>query len=368
MGRTTRAVLRQPPDLPELAPSSFLLPVSTHRASISDLAAQLNLSVSTISRALSDHSSISDATKRRVWELARQLNYQPNQLAAALRKGRSNTLGVIVPHIDGHFFALVLKGIENVANQAGFNVMICQSNENAAHEKKNLDTLLNAQVEGILVSLSLTTKDVQHFEDVRRRHLPLVFFDRIPDSPNVSAVVLDDYQGAYQAVEHLIGQGCRRIAHIGGPQHLNICRNRYRAYRDALQAHGLPYDEQLVYFCDLTLPEGLQAAEVLLSRHVPFDAVFAANDLAVAGAMQVLRAAGLRIPQDVALAGFSNELFTLLTEPHLTTVDQRCEEMGRTAVRLLLDMVADQTRQLPPRQIVLQPELLVRASSQRLEA
>jgi LacI family transcriptional regulator len=340
--------------------------VSTHRASISDLAAQLNLSVSTISRALSDHSSISEATKRRVWDLARQLNYQPNQLAAALRKGRSNTLGVIVPHIDGHFFALVLKGIENGANQAGFNVMICQSNENAVHEKKNLDTLLNAQVEGILVSLSLTTKDVRHFEDVRRRDLPLVFFDRILESPEVSAVVLDDYQGAYQAMTHLIEQGCRHIAHIGGPQHLNICKNRYRAYVDALRDHGLPYDEQLVYFCDLTLPEGLQAAEVLLGRPAPFDAIFSANDLALAGAMQVLRGRNLRVPQDVALAGFSNELFTLLTEPHLTTVDQRCEEMGRTAVRLLLDMVAEQPRKLAPRQIVLQPELLVRGSSLRL--
>ncbi|OON67762.1 LacI family DNA-binding transcriptional regulator [Hymenobacter sp. CRA2] len=341
--------------------------MSTHRASISDLAAQLNLSVSTISRALNDHPSISDATKRRVWDMAQQLNYQPNQLAAALRKGRSNTLGVIVPHIDGHFFALVLKGIENGANQAGFNVMICQSNENVVHEKKNLDTLLNAQVEGILVSLSLTTKDVKHFEDVRRRDLPLVFFDRIMESPDVSAVVLDDYQGAYQAMQHLIEQGCRRIAHIGGPQHLNICKNRYRAYLDALRDHNLEQDASMVYFCDLTLPEGKVAMENLLNQHPDLDGVFSANDLALAGGMQVLRARGRRIPQDVALAGFSNELFASLTEPMLTTVDQRCEEMGRTAVKLLLDMVAEQPRKLPPRQIVLQPELLVRESSQRHE-
>ncbi|MCC3157229.1 LacI family transcriptional regulator [Hymenobacter sp. 15J16-1T3B] len=338
------------------------------RASIAELASKLNLSPSTISRALSGQGRISEETRQRVRQLAQELNYQPNHLAAALRKGRSNTLGVIVPHIDGDFFARVLKGIEHGATQAGFNVMVCQSNENAGHEKKNLDTLLTAQVEGILVSLSLTTKDVQHFEEVRRRDLPLVFFDRVPELPQVSAVVLDDYQGAYQAVEHLLGQGCRRIAHIGGPQHLNICRNRYRAYCDALRAHDLPLDASLVHFCDLTLPEGRQAMETLLQRRPDLDAVFAANDLAVAGAMPVLRAAGRRIPQDVALAGFSNELFTLLTEPHLTTVDQRCEEMGRTAVRLLLDMVAEQPHQFAPRRVVLQPELVIRESSQQAAA
>ncbi|GAA3943412.1 LacI family DNA-binding transcriptional regulator [Hymenobacter algoricola] len=336
-----------------------------HRASISDLAAQLNLSVSTVSRALSNNSRISEATKKRVWDKARELHYQPNHLAAALRKGRSNTLGIVIPHIDGQFFALVVKGIETLANQAGFNLMICQSNEKVEQERKNIEALLNAQVDGILVSISLYTQDFQHLEEVRRRGIPLVFFDRIMESPLTSAVVLDDYQGGYDAVSHLIEQGCQRIAHLGGPQHLNICRNRYQGYADALQKHGYALNPALVHFSDLSMQDGREGMQALL-RQVPIlDGVFACNDLALVGAMQMVKQQGLRIPQDVALAGFSNELFDSLTEPMLTSVDQRCEEMGKTAVQLLLDMIAAGDQEIAPRHVVLQPTLLIRGSSQR---
>ncbi|WP_345071998.1 LacI family DNA-binding transcriptional regulator [Hymenobacter fastidiosus] len=339
--------------------------MAIHRASISDLAAQLNLSVSTVSRALSNHSRISDATKQRVWELARQLHYQPNHLAAALRKGRSNTLGLVIPHIDGQFFALVVKGIETVANQAGFNIMICQSNEKVAQERKNIAALLNAQVDGILVSLSLSTHDFQHLDEVRRRGIPLVFFDRIMESAQVSAVVLDDYQGGYDAVSHLLDQGCQRIAHLGGPQHLNICKNRFKGYTDALQSYNCPIDPALIHFSDLSMQDGRDGMGILLRQAPDLDGVFACNDLALVGAMQMVKQQGLRIPQDVALAGFSNELFDSLTEPMLTSVDQRCEEMGQTAVQMLLDMIAAGDQTLTPRHVVLQPTLLVRESSQR---
>ncbi|GAA4383535.1 LacI family DNA-binding transcriptional regulator [Hymenobacter koreensis] len=313
---------------------------------------------------MSNHPGISDATKQRVWELAKQLNYQPNHLAAALRKGRSNTLGVVVPHIDGHFFALVVKGIETIANRAGFNVMICQSNEDAAQEKKNIETLLNAQVDGILVSVSLYTQDFQHIEEVRRRGIPLVFFDRIMESADVSAVVLDDYQGGYSAVQHLIEQGCRRIAHLGGPQHLNICKNRFQGYAAALREHDLPVEMCRVHFSDLSILDGSRGMEQLLLQDPSLDAVFSCNDLASVGAMQVLKRQGRRVPHDVALVGFSNELFASLTEPMLSSVDQRGEEMGRTAVHLLLEMVAQGPDNVAPRQVLLQPELLVRESSQ----
>ena len=165
------------------------------RASISDIAKELNLAVSTVSRALSGHSRISEATRKRVWELAEKLNYQPNHLAAALRKGRSNTLGVIVPHIDGHFFSQVMKGAEAVANRAGFNVLLCQSNEDYGQEQKNVDTMINAQVDGIMVSVARTTHDYKHFDKIKKRDIPLVFFDRILDGPEVNAVELDDFPG-----------------------------------------------------------------------------------------------------------------------------------------------------------------------------
>ena len=331
------------------------------RASISDIAKELNLAVSTVSRALSGHSRISEATRQRVWKLAEQLNYQPNHLAAALRKGRSNTLGVIVPHIDGHFFSQVIKGAEAVANRAGFNVLLCQSNEDYGQEQKNVDTMINAQVDGILVSVARTTHDFKHFDKIRKRAIPLVFFDRVLDNGEVSAVELDDFQGGYQSTKHLLEQGCRRIAHFGGPQHIQIYINRFGGYRQALLEHGLTVEDELVIFSDMWQADGEAGMKQLLALPQPPDAVFSASDFSIVGAMLVLKARQLRIPQDVALAGFSNESFTSLTEPRLTSVDQCGEEMGRTAVLLLHHLLEGQAA--PP--VVLQPRLLARGSSLR---
>ena len=343
--------------------------MANRRASITDLAKTLGLSPSTISRALSNHDDVSEATKMRVRQLADELHYQPNQLAAALRRGRSNTLGVLVPHITGHFFPQVVHGIATEAAKQGFNVMICQSNEDTRQEQKNIDLLMNSQVEGILVSLANSTHDFSHFEAVRQQNIPLVFFDREVEDfqgSNVSSVLFDDYHGAYQAVTHLIEQGCTRIAHFRGPLHLNIHKNRLQGYRDALTAHGLPVDDDLIVLCEMTPKGGSQAMRQLLKLARRPDAVFSANDLAAVGAMQLAKAHRLRVPKDIAFIGFSNELFTTLTEPMLSSVDQRCEQMGKTAVQLLQKMIKGGPKsQGPPRPIVLKPKLLVRESSQR---
>lgn len=335
------------------------------KASISDLAKQLGISVSTVSRALSNHPSISDPTKKKVWKLAKELHYQPNHLAAGLRKGRSNLLGVMVPHIDGHFFTMVVKGIETVASRAGFNVMICQSNEDVVHERKNIESLLSAQVEGILVSLARNTLDFNHFEKVLKQGIPLVFFDRVLEGLDVNAVVIDDQAGGYQSTKHLIAQGCRRIAHFGGPQHLNIYKKRRQGYVDALVEAGLPVEEELMYYCDMTLEDGVAGMQRMLALPQRPDAVFSASDFSIVGALQELKRHHLRVPEDLALAGFSNEMFTSLTEPMLTSVDQRCEQMGQSAVRLFLELLEERNASFSPRRVVLQPDLLVRASSQR---
>ncbi len=341
------------------------------RASITDLAKALGLSPSTISRALADHHDVSEATKARVRQLAKELHYQPNPLAAGLRRGRSNTLGVIVPHITGYFFPEVIHGIASEASAAGFNVMICQSNEDAQQEKQIIELLMGAQVAGILLSLSDTTIDFEHFEGVRQQGVPLVFFDRVVQGfkgQHVTSVTLNDYLGAYQVVEHLIEQGCRRIAHFTGPLHVNIHKNRHQGYLDALAAHGLAPDPRLVAFCELSQQGGAAAMRGLL-RLSPTrrpDGVFSSNDLAAVGAMQVAKKLGFRVPEDVAIAGFSNEVFTQLTEPALTTVDQRCEQMGRTAVQLLQKMLPTPGHKAStPRGIVLKPKVIVRDSSQR---
>lgn len=344
--------------------------MQNHRASIADLAKALNLSPSTVSRALNNHTTISSATRQRVQALARELNYHPNHLAASLRTGRSKLLGVLVPHIEGTFFASVVHGIETVASQAGFRVMICQSNEDVEQEKSNIDTLINAQVEGILVSLSRTTHDTLHFEKVGQRGLPLVFFDRMLETPNVSAVVLDDYQGAYQATTHLIEQGCRRIAHFAGPQHLNIYRNRRLGYLAALRTYGLPEDEALIITSDMKLADGTAGMTQLLAlppAQRP-DGLFSASDFSVVGALQTLKVHGLRVPEDMLLAGFSNEIFTSFTEPRLTSVDQRCEQMGQEAVRLFLEILEVGAAKFQARRVVLPPQLLPRESSERRPA
>ncbi|TGE22134.1 LacI family transcriptional regulator [Hymenobacter aquaticus] len=344
--------------------------MANRRASITDLAKALNLSASTVSRALADHNDVSEATKERVRALAKELNYQPNQLAAALRRGRSKTLGVLVPHITGNFFPHVVHGIATEASKSGYNVLICQSDEDVQQEKKNIDLFMNAQVEGILVSLANTTQDFAHFDAVKDQRLPLVFFDRIIEGfqgPNVSAVVLNDYLGAYQAVSHLIEQGCTRIAIFSGPLHVNINKNRYQGYVDALTAHGLPLRPEYVsHHADINLKSGTQAMRKLLRMAQRPDAVFASNDLAIVGAMQVAKEQGLRVPDDIALVGFSNEAFTELTEPTLTSVDQRSEQMGRTAVRLLLKLLNRPATASPLKPVVLEPKLIVRDSSVRL--
>jgi LacI family transcriptional regulator len=340
------------------------------RASITDLAKALGLSASTISRALADHHDVSEATKARVRQLAKELNYHPNPLAAGLRRGRSNTLGVLVPHITGNFFPQVIHGIATEASQLGYNVMICQSNEDVQQEKQAIDLMMGSQVAGIIVSFANTTQEFSHFEEVRQQHVPLVFFDRAVEGfkgDNVSAVTLNDYLGAYQVVEHLLAQGCRRVAHLTGPLHLSILKNRHQGYLDAHTAAGFTPDPRLTIIGEQTQAGGASAMRQLLRRpaaQLP-DGIFSSNDLAAVGAMQVAKKHGLQVPQDLAVAGFSNEVFTTLTEPTLTTVDQRCAQMGQTAVQLLQKMLPDASNKAKktPRSIVLKPKIIVRDSS-----
>jgi LacI family transcriptional regulator len=338
-------------------------PPTPHAVSMADLARELGVSMTTISRALSDHHSIGAATKQRVLKLAKKLNYQPNHLAAALRKGQSRLLGVVVPYIEGKFFPSVIQGIEQAASKAGFSVIVCQSHEDVQLERRNVETLLNAQVAGVLVSLARNTQEFHHFDKVRGRGIPLVFFDRIPASEFVNSVVLNDQAGGFAATNHLLEQGCRRIAHLAGPQHLNIYRERQQGYLNALAAHGIEPQQELIIYSDMTQEDGAAAMRQLLMLPNPIDGVFGAGDSAILGALQTLKSQGLRVPQDIALAGFSNEGFTAITEPRLTSVDQRCEEMGEAAVRLFLELAAAPEALFMQRQVVLQPELFIRESS-----
>ena len=338
------------------------------RTSLVDIARALKLASSTVSRALADSGQISKATRQRVHEMASRLGYQPNQSAAALRRGHSRTLGVLVPRITGSFFPEIVNGIAIAARRAGYTVMIEQSQEDVQQEKKALTLLLNAQVAGVLVSIATTTRNHTHFDLLRQTELPLVFFDRVPEEvtgTHISSVGLDEYAGAYAAVEHLLAEGHRRIAHFAGPLHIGIFQRRHQGYLAALRDNSIAFEEGLLYMSELDQSSGAAGMQRLLSLPNLPDAIFSSSDLAMVGAMQVAQAHGLHIPKDMALAGFSNAHFSRLTAPPLTTVDQCSHEMGQLAVRQLLKMINNQAGTLAAKPVVLQPQLLVRASSKR---
>jgi LacI family transcriptional regulator len=335
------------------------------RITIHDIAKKLNITASTVSRALKDHPRISAETKRNVLRTARKLNYQPNHIAAALRNGRSNIIGIIVPTVDRTMFSSAVRGIEEIANAARYNVMICQTYDNAEKEVATVEALLNARVDGIIASYGKETVDFDHFLKVKERGIPLILFDRSNDELEVSHVVIDDFLGAFKATEHLIQQGCKRIGHFTNTRKISIYKERLRGYKEALLANGLPYDESLVVENNLQLEDGRNGMLQLLKLQTPPDAVFSASAYGLLGAMQILKEKGIKIPDQVALAGFSNEPFTSVTEPGLTMVDQHSLRMGNAAAEIFLQEIADETKKFIPQKIVLKPELIIRGSSLR---
>lgn len=333
---------------------------------IHDIAEELSITASTVSRALKDHPRISDSTKEQVIETAEKLNYQPNNIAAALRKGKSNIIGVIIPMADRNFFASIIRGIEEVVNQAGYRVIISQSNDSAEKEKQNITALLESQVDGILASYAKETTNFSHYEEITKRNVPLILFDRLHEtleSLEVESVVINDYLGAYKATEHLIEQGCRRIAHFSGYQQVSIYKERRRGYEEALKRHNIPIDEDLIIESNLKLEAGRDLGRKVLSWDELPDAIFSASDYGAVGAMEVLKSSDIRIPEDIAIVGFLNEPFTSFVEPSLTTVDQHGERMGQIAAQKYLDLMNKKKNNYAPSKTVLNPELIVRKSS-----
>ena len=332
---------------------------------IHDIAKKLNITASTVSRALNDHPRISDATKKAVQKIALKLNYQPNNIAAALRNGHTNIIGIIVPTIDRSFFASIVRGIEEVANASRYNVMICQSYDQYEKEVANVETLLNARVDGIIVSHAKETKDFDHFRKVRDKGIPVVMIDRTNDNLEASQVVVDDYLAAFKATEHLIEQGCIKIAHFTNTLKINIYKERLRGYKEALIANGLVYDESYVIESNLQLEDGRNSMLKLLSQKPLPDAVFSASAYGIMGALQVLKEKGIKVPEEIALIGFTNEPFTSFSEPALSIVEQHSMRMGNAAAEIFLEEIADEEKKYIPQKVVLKPELIVRESSLR---
>lgn len=337
--------------------------MSMRHTTINDIAGQLGLSPSTVSRALRDHPDISDKTKSRVLALASETNYQPNLIAQSLQTKRSNNIGVIVPEIRNTFFSTVISGIEEVAYEAGYTIMVCQSNDTYEREVINTRALAANRVAGMLVSSSQNTTNFDHFRMVMQQGIPLVLFDRIAEELEVSKVIVDDFEGAYGAVSYLIKTGRRRIAHLAGATSLYVSRKRREGYEAALRDHGLPLRPEYVLSGGYHEEDGRIGMQRLLALPERPDAVFTINDPVAIGAFLHLREQGLAVPGDVALIGFSNNPNTALITPRLTTVDQPAFTIGRQAASLLMKAFDPSTGPLPIETIILKTELIIREST-----
>ncbi|EON76624.1 Hexuronate utilization operon transcriptional repressor ExuR [Lunatimonas lonarensis] len=335
------------------------------KATIHDIATKLGITASTVSRALNNHPRISAKTKKLVNEAAKEIDYKPNSFAVALRNGRSKLIGIVVPTVNRNFFSSVVRGIEEFANERDYRVIITQSYDDYEKEKQTVDALIDAQVDGILVSLGKTTSRHQHFKKAIDAGIPLIFFDRVAENLPVGQVVIDDYQASFKMTEHLIKEGYRHIAHFNSPVPVNIFKERYRGYKEALETYGLSVDPRLILHSNLQLEDGRDSARKLLDRKVPFDAIFSASDYSIVGALQELKKHGIRVPEDVGLAGFGNEPFTEFTDPPLSTVDQVSIPMGQAVAKMFFDLLENQGKALPVQQIVLSSEVIFRASTRK---
>jgi LacI family transcriptional regulator len=335
-----------------------------YKITIKHIADELNLTPATISRALNNHTRISEKTKKLVNKTAARLNYRHNKIASSLRTGKTHTIGVIIPSARINFFGSVVHGIETLANEHRYHTLIYQSEENPDLEIKAIEAFLSARVDGILASLAKGATDFSHYTDLKKRNVPLVLFDRSNDSLNIPSVVIDDYKGGYCATGHLIEQGYKRIAHLAGPQQFQTFKNRLKGYKDALNDFDMEFDESLIYTGDISIDGGKKAADYFLSLPNPPDAVFSVEDFSALGLMKRLKERNIMIPGEMGIIGFANEDFDEYITPTLSSIDQQTVQMGRRAFKMLLGLIEDGTTMTDQAsKIILEPVPFFRESS-----
>ena len=332
---------------------------------IKDLAEKLNISVSTVSRALKDNPEISQQTRKTVQALAKELGYKPNPIAVALKTHKSNTIGVVVPQIVNTFFATVVKKIEDVADKYGYNVLVASSNETFEKEKKNIDIFLANRCDGIILSISKATTSYEHIKQIQDMGVPLVLFDRTAKELDVSKVVADDADAAFKIVQHLIHGGARRIALLTGPEQLSIGKNRMKGYLKAMTLNKLEINTDYIVRCeDFSVKAAKEATQRVLNMKNMPDAIFGINDDMAIGAIEAIKEKGLKIPEEVAVFGFSNSKRSRYMTPSVSTINQFPEKIGETAAELLFEQILD-AKHAQIREEVINSELIVRESSDR---
>ncbi|MGB5942422.1 MAG: LacI family DNA-binding transcriptional regulator [Leeuwenhoekiella sp.] len=339
----------------------------TH-TTLKDIAGKLGVSVTTVSKALKGYSDVSARTRKKVEEAAAALNYTPNSFAVNLRTQESKTIGIIIPEVIHHFFSSVVNGIIAEAEKEGYLVIVLQSNESFDLERKQIQLLLDKRVDGILLSMANATDDFKHLHEVIERGIPLVMFDKIAKLVPCHKVIIDDRKAAYIATKHLIDQGCKRIAHFRGPNPVQNAIDRFLGYKKAIDDHGLPYDPKLIYTCkSVNFEDGITHTKALLADHKDVDGLFTGADLVAVGAIKTLNELGIKIPEQIAIVGFSNWFVSSAITPTLSTVDQPGLEMGQRAFDLMFQQLQATKKgiALKPETIILDTELIVRNSSKK---
>jgi DNA-binding LacI/PurR family transcriptional regulator len=337
---------------------------------IKDIAKALGLSTSTVSRALRDSYEISPETKKLVLEYAEKNNYHPNPIALSLKERRSRSIGVIVCEIANSFFSQVINGIESIAYNHGYNVIIAQSRESFDREMLNLQYLTSRSIDGLIISISTETTDFSYFKELHQKGLPIVFFDRIVSEIETHKVIADNYKGAYDATVHLINCGYQRIAAISNPALLSITKERLAGYRAALADNGIEVDESLIKYCQhggMIVSEVEEVVKDLFILRQKPDAIFASADKLTTGCLRILKAKGMKVPDDMGLIGFSNTDLTELLDPPLSIIKQPAFEMGEVAMNLLLQLIESKRPVIDFETKVLPTELLIRKSTKKIK-
>ena len=336
------------------------------RVTIYDIAAKLNVTPSSVSRALNNSNYVNETTKKLILKTAEELNYKRNALASNLRIGKTKTIGVIVPRINQNFFANVIAGIEDATYKQGYNLIICQSNELYEKEVACVNTLINQHVDCIVISISIETTDYKHLQNIIDHEIQLIQFDRVAEELETLKVINDNEQASFEAVSHMIAQGYKRIALLEGPQDLAIFRQRKNGYMRALQTHNIPVVDELIAENAWTKELSAEATRKLLTLSNPPDAIFAStSDFSALGVLEVATAMNIKVPEALGICGYSNEDFTEITSPSITTVDQFSVYMGQTVANLYFQEMENLDTAVVPKLISIKPKLTIRSSTRK---
>lgn len=330
---------------------------------IYDIAKALSISSTTVSRGLQDNPTINKNTRKKIQDMAKELGYRHNTFASSLRKQKTNTIGFIVHELNSNFITSVLAGIEKVTAETGYDIIIAHSSESYKKEVSNATNLFHKRVDGVIASLALDTKDLSHYQQFEDKDIPVIFFDRVEENEINTNVIINNYKCGFDATEHLIEQGCKKIVLVTATLSRNVYAQRYKGYADALAKHNISFDKRLVLIKDLSEQCGVDAANEIMKMKPMPDGAFITNDFSAAVCMHTLKTKGIKIPEDIAIVGFNNDAIAKIVDPQLTTIDYPGIDMGELAARNLINHLKGISNIKKTKTIIVHSKLIVRESS-----